>query len=421
MPRYDNPKKVADFLSTLSMEVTGTQTGTFSPDHTRYQLKLARYGRNVFYTSFEHNPMVYGNPDIPEVFGALLSDASMAEDCSAYEFLDEYADGMKPSSALRAYESCKKTLDWMRDELYLSRSEIAEMGEMLDSDLDEVREMLDKSVSEREMRRAQEHPKAPEGFIAVEELQKNLDLGDYGDQVDYFDGDLDYILDECADGAVDIYESDLIKWLPGNEGWLEDAEANGHLEGTHGDIYKMIQAAQYEAISADLSEHRESICTYGTLDVLKDEGLYAMDSRLADDILNGDVDFDVDCVPTDDVKEAIFHNVFAHLDERYGDEVAETLSDAMRDADKPFDYVNPYALSRDAVRSVNELGFDAAFQKSFAPVLEENGLSLDAVTIDRESRDMSAGKDALTENASHEKDEPETEKPLATDNNEHEG
>lgn len=72
------------------------------------------------------------------------------------------------------------------------------------------------------------------------------------------------------------------------------------------------------------------------------------------------------------------------------------------------------------MRSVNELGFDTAFQKSFAPVLEENDLSLDAISLDREAKDMGAGKDALTENASHEKDGMETEKPPAVGNDEHE-
>ena len=45
------------------------------------------------------------------------------------EFVDEFCDGMKPSAAIRAYNSCKETYDWMRDGLYLSNGDIASLSE----------------------------------------------------------------------------------------------------------------------------------------------------------------------------------------------------------------------------------------------------------------------------------------------------
>lgn len=47
------------------------------------------------------------------------------------EFVDEFCDGMKPSAAIRAYNSCKETYDWMRDGLYLSNGDIASLSEVI--------------------------------------------------------------------------------------------------------------------------------------------------------------------------------------------------------------------------------------------------------------------------------------------------
>lgn len=43
-------------------------------------------------------------------------------------------------------------------------------------------------------------------------------------------------------------------------------EFDGLLEGCKGDIYKMVQMAQYECFKSDLYDHREDISRYGTLD-----------------------------------------------------------------------------------------------------------------------------------------------------------
>lgn len=45
-----------------------------------------------------------------------------------------YAQGVKPSAALRAYDSCKETNLWMQDELYLSGWEIEEISKTLKKD-----------------------------------------------------------------------------------------------------------------------------------------------------------------------------------------------------------------------------------------------------------------------------------------------
>lgn len=118
---YNTPETVADYLARFQMEITHRGKGTFTPDHVKYSLTIASGGKD-FFTTFESNPHVHGEPTITQVFGALASDAMVVRDYGMDEFVDEFCDGMKPSAAIRAYNSCKETYDWMRDGLYLSKS-----------------------------------------------------------------------------------------------------------------------------------------------------------------------------------------------------------------------------------------------------------------------------------------------------------
>ena len=117
---YNTPETVADYLARFQMEITHRGKGTFTPDHVKYSLTIASGGKD-FFTTFESNPHVHGEPTITQVFGALASDAMVVRDYGMDEFVDEFCDGMKPSAAIRAYNSCKETYDWMRDGLYLSK------------------------------------------------------------------------------------------------------------------------------------------------------------------------------------------------------------------------------------------------------------------------------------------------------------
>lgn len=100
---------------------------------------------------------------------------------------------------------------------------------------------------------------------------------------------------------------------------MEQAEFDGLLEGCKGDIYKMVQMAQYECFKSDLYDHREDICRYGTLDQLRDMGVYAIRESLADEILN-DLSYDENYAPTDDAKDTIMGAVSAAFEERYGED-----------------------------------------------------------------------------------------------------
>lgn len=221
MPSYSTPEAVAGFLKDFQMRINHQKKGTFSPAHVRYFLTISRYGKE-FSTSFESNPAVYGEPTVTQVFSALASDALTMRSYGLDEFVDELCEGMKPSAALRAYNSCKETYDWMRDELYLSGSEIAEISDTLSEHEDEVNALVEKATAERAAREAYDHPKVPAGFVTIEELQGDLDLGGWGDQVEDFDCDLTEAIQEVADGVVDSSYHDLLAWLPDNAEWLEE-------------------------------------------------------------------------------------------------------------------------------------------------------------------------------------------------------
>ena len=246
---YDTTEAVAKFLSGFQMKITNRERDTVAPDYyVKYLLTLSKGGKD-FSTTFVSDPRAFGEPTVTQVFSALADDALTLRKYSTDEFVDKlYAQGVKPSAALRAYDSCKETNLWMQDELCLSGWEIEEISKTLTKHGDEVNTLVEKAASERAARYAYDHPKLPKGFVTIEQLQGDLDLGDLRDEVEDFDfdGDLTEAFSETADYKVDE--------------WLEEAEFDGLLEGCKGDIYKMVQMAQYECFKSDLYDHREDIC-----------------------------------------------------------------------------------------------------------------------------------------------------------------
>lgn len=287
---YDTTEAVAKFLSGFQMEITNRERDTVAPDYyVKYSLTLSKGGKD-FSTTFVSDPRAFGEPTVTQVFSALADDALTLRKYSTDEFVDKlYAQGVKPSAALRAYDSCKETNLWMQDELYLSGWEIEEISKTLTKHGDEVNTLVEKAASERAARYAYDHPKLPKGFVTIEQLQGDLDLGDLRDEVEDFDfdGDITEAFGETAEYKVDDNYHALLTWLPDHTEWLEEAEFDGLLEGCKGDIYKMVQMAQYVCFKSDLYDHCDDICRYGTLDRLRDMGVYAIRESLADEILNG--------------------------------------------------------------------------------------------------------------------------------------
>ena len=371
---YDTTEAVAKFLSGFQMEITHRGKGTFTPDHVKYSLTIANGGKD-FSTTFESNPHVHGEPTITQVFGALASDAMVVRDYGMDEFVDEFCDGMKPSAAIRAYNSCKETYDWMRDGLYLSNGDIASLSEVISENEDEVNTLVEKAASERAARYAYDHPKLPKGFVTIEQLQGDLDLGDLRDEVEDFD-----------------FDGDI-------------TEAFG-------------ETAEYK-VDDNYHDHCEDICRYGTLDQLRDMGVYAIRESLADEILN-DLSYDEDYAPTDDAKDTIISAIYATFEEKYGEDFADCADNFIQDNDDIAGRVNPCAMSVETVRAVYGMGFDAVFLNDWKKELAECDIDPEAVSVDSEAHDMENGRDGLDGNAPEkdapEKDDRDAQPPVDTDN-----
>lgn len=344
---YDTTEAVAKFLSGFQMKITKRERDTVAPDYyVKYLLTLSKGGKD-FSTTFVSDPRAFGEPTVTQVFSALADDALTLRKYSTDEFVDKlYAQGVKPSAALRAYDSCKETNLWMQDELYLSGWEIEEISKTLTKHEDEVNTLVEKAASERAARYAYDHPKLPKGFVTIEQLQGDLDLGDLRDEVEDFDFD-------------------------------------------------------------------------GTLDQLRDMGVYAIRESLADEILN-DLSYDEDYAPTDDAKDTIMGAVSAAFEERYGEDFAEIATDFGQDIDDIAGRANPCILSVDTVRAVNEKGYDAVFAEQWKAELSECDIDPEAVSVDSEAHDMENGRDGLDGNAPEkdapEKDDRDAQPPVDTDN-----
>jgi len=117
----------------------------------------------------------------------------------------------------------------------------------------------------------------------IEELKKNLFLGDYGNQFSYYDnGYICDIITEIADNNVDIYTSDLLDWLKSNYEIVE--EANDML-GTPKDIIAQCQQGQYYQNERDLYENLIDIITFRIYEFIeKDLDIHELTKKQIDEI-----------------------------------------------------------------------------------------------------------------------------------------
>ena len=375
---YENAQEVSRFLTGLDLTINRQDAGDMSPAHIKYDCTLTK-GGSTFDTTYQSNPKAHGTPTETDVFSAIVLDALSAHDYTVDEFADEF--GMKPSQAIRAHKCCTDSLNWLTDGLALRISDLRQMGETLDENLDEIKGDVKAAKEEEAEKEAYDNPPVPEGFVTIAELQGELDLGDYGDQCPDYTGD--YVCDcftEVADSNVDISNYDLLKWLPDNAEWLEEADAQGLLEGCKGDIYKMVQMAQYECYTQDLYDHQEDIGRYATLEALKDSGCYALSTDVAQSILE-DIDFsdnnDRFSDYLDSAQQMIADALTAEITAQLGDtDKAEQAMDDITAKDgnsSIFRTINPCAMGVDSVRTANEQGgVDSIFPGSLSDYLAQD-------------------------------------------------
>ena len=274
------------------------------------------------------------------------------------------------------------------DGLGLDGEDIAQLGQTLDENEDEVKEAVTAIRDERAAEQERTHPEVPEGFVSIESLQASLDLGDYGDQLTEYEGYITDAIQECADSDIDIYYHDLLKWLPDNYEWIEFAEAQGLLEGAKGDIFKMTQMAQYECFSQDMYEHQEDICKNFVLESLKDAGLYAVSDKVADALdtidfasanrfeasanrfeeLTGEAVDLINNAMDEDIVAGVFNDLAPSF-YTVGEDLVDDYN-TIRDANS-FNFPNHCAMSAEAIREVNRNGLEAAIHDFWKPVVTE--------------------------------------------------
>ena len=402
MAAYETPEQAAKFLADIHLDILNTGKGDFSPNHVKYTCQLTpRYG-DPFTTDYQSNPSVHGEPTVTQVVSSLLSDSRIPD---AYHDVDDFADDMgyrKPSEAIRAWEGCRKAQDWVRDTLNLSNGEANQLSDTLDEYETEVQAQVEQVQAEQARQDAYEHPPVDQmlyggqKFITIKEAIDNLlDLGDYGeDAVDYVNGAsyIDDALQEAADGMVDIYYHDLLHWLPDNYEWLEEADAQGLLEGCKGDLMKMTQAAQYECYSQNLYDHKADILAAVTLAHLKDQGVYAISEDMADTLIEGIRDASDGMNRFSDATDLAEETMSESLTEALGDEDGELsadMADTLRDSG--YDRPNPCMMSAEAVRQANRDGYVQAFRSAWHDLLAEHPeVGDDSLThAAEESRDSS--------------------------------
>lgn len=393
MPNYNDAQRVADLLSQFDFNIINEGPGDFSTQHRKYTCEFSKPGIESFTTTYQSNPDVHGQPTATDVFAALASDALAVDGL----FVDTFADELgfeKPSQAIRAYESCHKTLDWLKNDMQLTTSEISDIAETLDNELDEVKEEVERVQAERKAKHEFEHPPVPEGFTSIEDLQARLDLGEYGDQIMEKHGNIGDAFGEIADSNVDLSNYDLLEWLPDNYEWLEEADFQGLLEGCEGDLIKMTQMAQYECFTQDMYNHQEDIAKYAALEGLKEAGVYALADDVYDDVFDGiTIDFDDNNMDIEDFASEAQNAIHDAMDEPLYDalgsndrilEDGELSGDFEAIKESGYDFPNPCAMSIEAVRTVNEKGYEAAFNefwKGFMPEDHELAASQDVTLI----------------------------------------
>lgn len=148
MPNYNEAQGVADLLSQFDFNIISEGPGDFSTQHRKYTCEFSKPGIKSFTTTYQSNPDVHGQPTATDVFAALASDALAVDGLLVDTFADELGFE-KPSQAIRAYESCHKTLDWLKNDMQLMTSEISDIAETLDNELDEVKEEVERVQAER--------------------------------------------------------------------------------------------------------------------------------------------------------------------------------------------------------------------------------------------------------------------------------
>lgn len=108
--------------------------------------------------------------------------------------------------------------------------------------------------------------------IKIEDLKKDLYIGDLGDRlVDYDSGYVCDVISEIADNNVDIYNYDLLEWAKNNYSYIEEAidQFGFPQENGRADFFRAIMQGQYLAYEQELYENLKDILKFFVFDYIE--------------------------------------------------------------------------------------------------------------------------------------------------------
>lgn len=302
-------EKIIEFMaqSRFNATVSSNQRDKFTDSHMRFDVTI-EHGGTAYETEYQCNPQ-YAEPTFANVFLALLSDAESIE---RYDNIDDFAGNMgltKPSTAIKMWTRCQQTHEALASWGFKG-NELSDFSNLLsDADLDS----LEEAASNHQAELNPPAPEIKEGWSLITDLMDDLWTGEHGDELAGYTGDIGDAISELADSSVDVYTSDLNKWIgqPGNGKWMEEAKAQGLLENVK-DFDKMIMSAQYTYYYQDLHDNIKDSVRYAMLSTLKDEGVYAISPETAE-LLE-----EIDCSDTNTTFESVAQEARDIIEEHNG-------------------------------------------------------------------------------------------------------
>lgn len=378
MATVKTTEDVVNWLSEFSLTINDERQGTFSSDHKAYDCTLS-YGNKQINLTYQSNPQFNGEPTVTDIVQSMVSDAQSFD---KYRSIDEFANAfgyvesdIPISQVISAYNGCKDTYEWLcgNDGKPLYDNDLPVLSDVLDEHESEIRAAVEEIHQKKAELESYNNPAIPEGFVSIQDVMQQFDLGSYGDQIIDHDEseDIASAFAEIADGNVDIYYNKLLSWLPENYEWIEEAENQGLLEGCKGDLIKITQMAQYECYTSDLYEHQDDIVSYFTANHLHDSGVYMISEDLAESLSltgtdnNSRLDASIDTI-TDDIKDQLT----AHFEELYGDgDLAEEMADKVIESN--YTIANPCVMDVAVAREINDKGYEQVFENQWKDYLRQ--------------------------------------------------
>lgn len=403
MADYHDIKDVAALIEGIDFKAkrVGTVLGT----------GMARYHCTVnsdgYMRSFDiQMPPDIGMPDPVRAMMRLANNAWTATELTlddffietgAYTIFDDGHQGGRAtwehaSDCVDAYQECVDDRKWLTVALDLTRGEIRALSDTLSNREDDVRKQV-----------AQDIPTAPSGFVTIEEMCDQLDVGNFGKMcTEYYESNIGDRFADVADNAKFDFTT-LVGWCTYFD--LDMRSVADAIDPSHDVRYKvsfndLMNRVGYEHVLSDLDAHRDDICAYVTLQYLRSaDGVYAMSKGAAFELMSAlrghaiegfdkfsDYRVLAESVLTKDVAAALANELGGiDAEARAADELSKLkaacnagrqelglvdLNEVAAVCDGPQAFVNRCALGIEAVRAINDKGYDAALAECWqdAPV-----------------------------------------------------